>query len=551
MPALAELLIVDDETAQMKALCETLECAGYSVTGFTSANEALATLRHRSFDLVLTDLMMPEMNGIAMLRAAFEIDPNMVGIVMTGHATVDTAIEAMKTGVLDYILKPFRLSAILPMLARACAMQRLRSENIQLREAAGIHELGMAIAFAQDFETILEKVADAAFRQSDAREVSILLPESKNELRVAAVRGPSAERLQGQIVRAGEALAEWVAHGHPSIASLESTCLDALAEAVSALPLQIREQKTMGASIPMVAGSKLVGILNFTSTSLHRPIPSGQIKALTILAGSAASALEASSLLDRLRTTEQSYRRLAESAPDIVFRYEVHPRRFFSFVNPAIKELTGYSPEEHYADPYLVLRMTHVDDRQTMEAVLRGDYPSGALITTRWLRKHGGVVWVEQRNVIVRDHEDRIVAIEGIVRDVTDRRTLEEQLRHSQKMEAIGQLTAGVAHDFNNLLTVINGYSDLALKEIPAETPSHRKIEEVRKAGEQAATLTRQLLASGRKQISQPKVLDLNAVVNGITNMVRRVIGDRVELTVASIWTFSLAIWTRQRRSRG
>src|SRR6266567_704894 len=124
MPALAELLIVDDETAQMKALCETLESAGYSTTGFTSANQALATLRDRPFDLVLTDLMMPEMDGIAMLRAALEIDPNMAGIVMTGHATTDTAIDALKTGAVDYILKPFRLSAILPVLARACGVQQ-------------------------------------------------------------------------------------------------------------------------------------------------------------------------------------------------------------------------------------------------------------------------------------------------------------------------------------------------------------------------------------------------------------------------------------------
>jgi PAS domain S-box-containing protein len=524
MPALAELLIVDDETAHMTALCETLESAGYSVTGFTSAREALETLRHRAFDLVLTDLMMPEMDGLTMLRQAFEIDPNMVAIVMTGHATVDTAVQALKTGVLDYILKPFRLSVILPLLARACAVQKLRAENIQLREAAGIHELGLAIAFAPDFETVLEKVADAAFQQSDAKEVSILLPINNHELRVAVARGEQAGQLQDRIVRAGDTISAWIAHG-----GAPNSWTNALAEAVSSLPLQIREQ-AMSASIPMVAGSKLIGILNFTSTLSHRPIPPGQIKALTVLAGSAASALEASSLVGKLRKAEQRYRRLAESAPDVVFRYDVYPQRSFSFANAAIQELTGYSPEEHYADPELILRMTHPDDREVMEAVLRGAYPSGALVTTRWLSKNGGVVWVEQRHSIVRNAEERVVAIEGIARDVTDRRNLEEQLRHAQKMDAIGRLTAGVAHDFNNLLTVINGYSDLALKEIPAGTTTHHKIEEVRKAGEQAAALTRQLLASGRKQISEPKVLHLNSVVASNVNMLRQLIGKDVEL---------------------
>src|SRR6267378_2259407 len=110
---LANLLIVDDEAAQMTALCNTLEEEGYATTGFTSAKEALTALRAQEFDLVLTDLMMPEMDGIEFLRLAQEIDLNLVGIIMTGHGTIDTAVEAMKTGALDYILKPFKLSAIL------------------------------------------------------------------------------------------------------------------------------------------------------------------------------------------------------------------------------------------------------------------------------------------------------------------------------------------------------------------------------------------------------------------------------------------------------
>ncbi len=196
---LAKLLIVDDEAPHMKALCHTLEIEGYCATGFTSANAALAALQHEAFDLVLTDLMMPEMDGIALLRAAFETDPNLVGIVMTGHGAIDTAVQALKAGALDYILKPFRLSTILPVLTRALGVRRLRVENIQLREAVGIYELGVAIAFEHDFEAILQKVADAAFQQSRARDLSIFLSvRGGEELRVAVARGPNAERVLGE-----------------------------------------------------------------------------------------------------------------------------------------------------------------------------------------------------------------------------------------------------------------------------------------------------------------------------------------------------------------
>ncbi len=130
----SEILIVDDEAPHMTALCNTLRDEGYVMTGFTSANDALAALRHRTFDLLLTDLMMPEMDGIQFLRAALELDRNLVGIMMTGHGTVDTAVEAMKAGALDYILKPFKLRVILPVLSRALAMRQLRMENAKLEQ---------------------------------------------------------------------------------------------------------------------------------------------------------------------------------------------------------------------------------------------------------------------------------------------------------------------------------------------------------------------------------------------------------------------------------
>src|SRR5581483_6883306 len=131
---IARLLIVDDESAQMKALCDTLSYEGYSTTGFTSAKRALETLRSGEFDLLLTDLMMPEMDGITLLTSARAISPDVMAIVMTGHAAIDTAVKAMQAGALDYIVKPFKLNVILPVLNRALAMRQLRMANRQLEE---------------------------------------------------------------------------------------------------------------------------------------------------------------------------------------------------------------------------------------------------------------------------------------------------------------------------------------------------------------------------------------------------------------------------------
>lgn len=135
----ARLLIVDDEAAQMQALCDTLQDHGYETLGCRNGEAALAALQRSSFDLLLADLMMPGMNGIALLRAALERDPTLVGIIMTGEGTIGTAVEAMQSGALDYILKPFKLSAILPVLGRGLAMRRLRLENAALERRVREH----------------------------------------------------------------------------------------------------------------------------------------------------------------------------------------------------------------------------------------------------------------------------------------------------------------------------------------------------------------------------------------------------------------------------
>jgi signal transduction histidine kinase len=140
------LLVVDDEAAQVEALCRTLEDEGYSVAGFTGTGAALAALRAGSFDIVLTDLTMPGMDGIAFLSAAREIDPGLAGIVMTGHGSIATAVEAMKAGALDYILKPFDLRVILRVLARTQAMLRLRRENAALLERLSVRTVELETA---------------------------------------------------------------------------------------------------------------------------------------------------------------------------------------------------------------------------------------------------------------------------------------------------------------------------------------------------------------------------------------------------------------------
>jgi DNA-binding NtrC family response regulator len=132
-PKRGSLLVVDDEVELMRALCDALGEQGFAVRGYNRPDEALEVLRDGDFDLLLSDLMMPQMDGIQLLKSALEIDPNLIGIIMTGQGTIQTAVEAMKSGAFDYVLKPFRIQQMLPVLDRAMDIRRLKLENVRLK----------------------------------------------------------------------------------------------------------------------------------------------------------------------------------------------------------------------------------------------------------------------------------------------------------------------------------------------------------------------------------------------------------------------------------
>ena len=232
-----------------------------------------------------------------------------------------------------------------------------------------------------------------------------------------------------------------------------------------------------------------------------------------------------------LRASEERFRALVENSSDALLLVDAEGR--VTYISPSSSRHLGWGSDEMLGES--IFDFLHPDDRDAMSVKLAEVLRSPGKPVTQDIRlQHADGSWRAIETIAVNRLSDP--SVEAIVvnaRDITDRRKLEEQLRHAQKMEAVGQLAGGIAHDFNNLLTAILGYCNLMRDDMPAEDPLRADLDEIHTAGERAASLTRQLLAFSRRQMLQPQVIDVNGVVQQLEKLLRRLISENVELVTA------------------
>ncbi len=241
---------------------------------------------------------------------------------------------------------------------------------------------------------------------------------------------------------------------------------------------------------------------------------------------------------EELREAEARYRLLVEQLPLITYINILGESGRWVYLSPQLEEILGYQPTEWTSEYGKFVNAIHPEDRERVVAERAASVEKGRIgLEYRLLSKDERTVWIRDEAVVVRDPSGKPLYVQGYLLDISaerdaeaERERLEAELQHSQKMEAIGRLAGGIAHDFNNLLTAIIGYSELIVSELDPASSLARDTEEIKRAAEQAAAMTQQLLAFSRRQVLQPAMLSLNEVIETMKKMLERLIGENIEL---------------------
>jgi PAS domain S-box-containing protein len=522
------ILIVDDDPGFRKTLSDILNLKGYASIAVERGRAALEQIQAQAPAVALIDLKLADMSGLALIEEIKAVSAEIECIVLTGYASQASAIEAINLGAYGYLQKPYAVEQLLVMIRRAIekrqteeALQRVAEQRQRLLQMAQsvISTLALDEVIRQTQQT-LQKVLTYDFfgfywldeETKEMRPSLVVAPEAFIEtLKIWPV--PPGEGLLGAAVDSGqEAL---INNAHLDPRSVYPSGQAPSCEHAIVLPIRTKT-KTLGALI--------VGRIT------ESPFTKEEFELTQLFNSYVSLAVENARLFEQTTLSEKRYRTLFEESKDAIFI--ITPDGKIMDANPAAVELSGYDSREELlhvdVTPYLHISPGTLD--QVEQALIQHGFVKDFEFVIK--RRDGRKLTALGSVTAVRDENGDLTAYQGIVRDITERQQLEAQLHQSQKMEAIGRLAGGVAHDFNNLLTVIKGYAGLLLSLQPDEaTQQSKDIEQIMQAAEQAATLTRQLLAFSRQQPLQPRIINLNQVMLYLEKMLRRLIGEDIDLT--------------------
>ncbi len=483
MSSAGNILIIDDDPGTCQTIGDILELRGYAIQTATAGRHALGALAVYPVDAAILDIQLPDMPGLELMRTIKASHPGLEVIVITGHASISNAIQAINGAAFAYLTKPFEMEHLMIVVEKALEKQRLERA---LRDSE------------ERYRLVAENIQDA-----------ILLIDLEGRIVFTNRRGVELTGYEGTEYQ-----------NLPISSLLTSEGAAEAAARIGGAESGLDVEPFFETELVRRDGSKI-----WVEANVANVQKDGQILGRLAVVRDISSRRHAEAAL---RETSQTLRTLIDASPVAIMSLDLAGR--VTVWNRAAERMFGWSAREVLGQP---LPTVPEDNWTKFEAaVAQNRRGEASLYESQRKRKDGSLVNVLTSTAAILDSEGRVAGTLAIIVDVTEQKQLEEQLRQAVKMEGIGRLAGGIAHDFNNLLTVIAGRIYLLMSQLPAGHAMRRDLQLIEQTGERAATLTKQLLAFSRKQILAPTVLDLNNVVGSMKQLLERVLGEDIDLII-------------------
>jgi two-component system, NtrC family, sensor kinase len=508
--SMEEILIIDDSQQICAMLAEyVLPELGYSSAIANTGRQGLNRLRQKLPDLILLDLQLPDISGLDLLRLIAQEGYDVPVILMTAHGSEGIAVEAFRLGARNYLIKPFSETEAQAVIDQALRERRLKREKEQLtrhlqqrvKELTVLYSIGQSVSSLLDLEELLVRIVEAAVYITRAEEGFLLLKDPNadelylraarnlGEQRAQRMRMPIEDTLAGQVVRTGKPIR--------------------LDKASAGAALKVKTGFLVRAilQVPLTVGNTVIGVLAVDNQQAERTFSENDQYLLSALADYAAIAIDNARLYQEVKGSEERYRDLFANAYDLIFTLD--RQLHILSINKVGSALAGYTEEQLRGRP---LRDIAAADAWDEAEPRFADLLMGRAIQPfeLQLRRHDDErVLLEVSARLVNDG-GTAKSIHCIARNLTERRRLEEQLIHSEKLSAIGQLVAGVAHELNNPLTSISGYTQLMLRDTSLRDDVLSDLKHINIQAERAARIVQNLLVFAREHKPERRMVNLN-----------------------------------------
>ncbi|MGC8492755.1 MAG: response regulator [Syntrophobacteraceae bacterium] len=544
-----KLLVIEDDEILRQSLLDYLEDRGFELLEAENGRIGLEILRREKPDLILTDLRMPELDGLEVIRQAAASAPQTPVIVVSGTGKIGDAIEALRCGARDYILKPVEDMAIISLAVEsALEWARLVRENreyqteLERKVAERTQELEAANEQLHQLNLRLRTVAETTRNLSQCRETGECSAKLLQEFaRLMQANGGSIYLIEKSGLRL---LHTFETEHTPQFISfpLERGCVfeRTIEQRCSILIPDIAMDSETEASgwSGYTNGSLLtfpfrnqagevIGVITLHNST--KPSFDEQDKEIgNILASHASEVLRAIQALEGLRESEARLRKLAELLPEGIFEIDADGRPVF--LNQRMHQLFHYTTEDFSAN-LDKLTIFIPEDRDRVKAFVRRQLAGEETGIQEYtgLRKDGSTfpVLVNASPVF---SNDKVVGTRGIIIDITERKRLEEQLLHTRKMESLGTLAKGIAHDFNNILSGIFGFTDLALLHLRNQEKQAAYLKGINRAAERAKLLVQQILTFSREGRQEKLPLHLAPLTKEVLQLIRNTFPETISI---------------------